>query len=59
MIEESDVLDELIAERTARNPEFPKLMEVAARKRALRKGLDKHLESQDRRGSRRRQFMGG
>lgn len=37
MSQEPDFLDELIAERTARNPEFPKLMEAAARRRALLK----------------------
>lgn len=35
MPQEPDALDELIAERTARNPEFPKLVEAAARRRAL------------------------
>jgi seryl-tRNA synthetase len=39
MPEEPDALDELIAERTARNPEFPKLVEAAARRRALLKEL--------------------
>jgi seryl-tRNA synthetase len=34
-IEEPDFLDELVAERTARNPDFPKLVEAAARRRAL------------------------
>src|SRR5436309_15953048 len=41
---EPDALDELIAERTARNPEFPKLMEAAARRRALLKELGKMRE---------------
>lgn len=35
MSQEPDFLDELITERTARNPDFPKLMEAAARRRAL------------------------
>lgn len=39
MPDEPDALDELIAERTARNPEFPKLVEAAARRRALLKEL--------------------
>lgn len=39
MTEEPDALDELIAERTARNPEFPKLLEAARRRRALLKEL--------------------
>jgi hypothetical protein len=34
-----DFLDELIAESTARNPEFPKLMEEARRQRELRIAL--------------------
>jgi ribosome-binding protein aMBF1 (putative translation factor) len=38
---EPDFLEELIAERTARNPEFPKLMEAAARRRALLRELGK------------------
>lgn len=41
MVEEPDFLDELIAERTARNPEFPRLVEAAAaRRRALIRELD-------------------
>ncbi len=39
MTEEPDFLDELIAERTARNPDFPKLLEAAERRQALLKGL--------------------
>jgi ribosome-binding protein aMBF1 (putative translation factor) len=39
MAGEPDALDELIAERTARNPEFPKLVEAASRRRALLKEL--------------------
>jgi seryl-tRNA synthetase len=41
MAEEPDFLDELIAERTARNPDFPKLLEAARRRRALLKGLSR------------------
>lgn len=43
-----DALDELIAERTARNPGFPKLVEAAARRRALLKQLGKVREVQGR-----------
>ncbi len=39
MVEEPDVLDELIAERTARNPDFPKLLDAAMRRRALMRDL--------------------
>lgn len=39
MAREPDALDELIAERTARNPAFPKLVEAAARRRALLREL--------------------
>jgi len=35
MVDEPDFLDELIAKRTARNPDFPKLLEAARRRRAL------------------------
>ena len=35
----TDFLDELIAEGTARDPNFPKLVEAAARRRALLKEL--------------------
>jgi seryl-tRNA synthetase len=35
MASEPDALDQLIAERTARNPDFPKLLETARRRRAL------------------------
>jgi ribosome-binding protein aMBF1 (putative translation factor) len=48
MSHEPDALDELIAERTARNPEFPKLMEAAARRRALLKELGRMREKQGR-----------
>jgi seryl-tRNA synthetase len=39
MAQEPDALDELISERTARNPDFPKLLEAARRRRALLKEL--------------------
>ncbi len=34
-----DFLDELIAERTAQNPEFPELVEAAVRRRELLRAL--------------------
>ncbi len=34
-----DFLEEIIAERTTRNPHFPKLMEAAARRRELMRAL--------------------
>jgi len=50
MDQEPDALEELIAERTARNPEFPKLVEAAVRRRALLRELaqvrEKHGRSQ-------------
>jgi len=46
MAQEPDALDELIAERTARNPDFPKLLEAARRRRALLKELS-HLRARD------------
>lgn len=39
MTEEPDALDELIAEQTARDPGFPKLLQAAERRRALLKEL--------------------
>jgi seryl-tRNA synthetase len=39
MVEEPDLLEELIAERTARNPDFPKLLDAARRRRALLRDL--------------------
>lgn len=37
--DERDDLDEFIAERTARNPEFPRLLAAAMRERALLRAL--------------------
>jgi ribosome-binding protein aMBF1 (putative translation factor) len=48
MEHEPDALEELIAERTARNPEFPKLVEAAARRRALLKELAAIRERNER-----------
>lgn len=48
MTQEPDALDELIAERTARNPEFPKLMEAAARRRALLREFGRMREENGR-----------
>jgi seryl-tRNA synthetase len=45
MDHEPDALEELIAERTARNPDFPKLMDAARRRRALLKELGSLRES--------------
>jgi seryl-tRNA synthetase len=39
MTKEPDFLEELVAERTARNPDFPKMVEAATRRRALLKEL--------------------
>lgn len=38
-MQESDALDEFVAERTARNPDFPKMVEAASRRRALLRQL--------------------
>jgi transcriptional regulator with XRE-family HTH domain len=48
MAEEPDFLEELIAERTARNPEFPKLVEAARRRRAMLRELGGVREKQGR-----------
>ncbi|MGN6202984.1 MAG: helix-turn-helix domain-containing protein [Solirubrobacterales bacterium] len=48
MDHEPDALEELIAERTARNPDFPKLVEAAARRRALLRELGKMREQRGR-----------
>jgi len=48
MTKEPDFLEELIAERTAQNPDFPKLMEAAARRRALLNELARVREKQGR-----------
>lgn len=45
---EPDFLDELIAEGTARDPAFPKLVEAAVRRRALLKELGGLREMQGR-----------
>lgn len=38
-MQEPDALDEFIAARTARNPDFPQMVEAASRRRALLKQL--------------------
>jgi hypothetical protein len=48
MDHEPDALEELIAERTARNPDFPKLVEAAARRRVLLRELGKLREGNGR-----------
>jgi hypothetical protein len=45
---EPDFLDELIAEGTARDPDFPKLVEAAVRRRALLRELGGLREMQGR-----------
>jgi seryl-tRNA synthetase len=44
-LEEPDVLEEMIVERTMRNQDFPKLMEAAARRRTLLRELAYLLSS--------------
>jgi len=44
MDHEPDALEELIAERTAQNPDFPKLVEAAARRRTLLRELGRMRE---------------
>jgi ribosome-binding protein aMBF1 (putative translation factor) len=48
MVHEPDALEELVGERTARNPDFPKLVEAAARRRALLKELGRMREKHGR-----------
>lgn len=43
-----DFLEEIMDERTARNPDFPKLVDAAARRRALLRALGKMREGQNR-----------
>lgn len=45
---ERDFLDEMIAKRTKRNPEFPKLMDAARRRRELLRALAEEREGQER-----------
>jgi seryl-tRNA synthetase len=45
---ERDFLDEMIAKRTARNPEFPKLIAAAHRRRELLRALAERREQQNR-----------
>jgi DNA-binding XRE family transcriptional regulator len=44
---ERDFLDDVIAERTARNPEFPKLLDAARRRRELLRALAARREEQN------------
>jgi hypothetical protein len=48
MTTEPDFLEELIAERTAENPDFPELMDAAARRRAMLKELARVREQRGR-----------
>jgi predicted transcriptional regulator len=43
---ERDFLDEMIAKRTARNPEFPRLLDAARRRRELLRTLAERREEQ-------------
>ena len=45
---EPDFLDEMIAERTAVNPEFPQLLEAARRRRELMHALAERRRAQQR-----------
>jgi predicted transcriptional regulator len=48
MSPEPDFLDEMIAERTAVNPEFPQLLEAARRRRELMRALADRRTAQQR-----------
>jgi seryl-tRNA synthetase len=45
---EHDFLDQMIAKRTARNPEFPRLLDAAQRRRELLRALANNREQQHR-----------
>ena len=45
---ERDFLDVMIAKRTKRNPEFPKLLDAARRRRELLRALAARREKQER-----------
>jgi predicted transcriptional regulator len=45
---ERDFLDKMIDKRTARNPEFPRLMDTARRRRELLRALTDQREEQKR-----------
>jgi ribosome-binding protein aMBF1 (putative translation factor) len=45
---ERDFLDEMIDKRTARNPEFPRLLDAARRRRELLRALADEREQQKR-----------
>lgn len=45
---ERDFVDEMIDRRTARNPEFPRLMDAARRRRALLRALAEQRQGQKR-----------
>ncbi len=47
-MDQPDFLDEVIAERTAGNPDFPALVDAAARRRVLLKALAEVREDQER-----------
>lgn len=45
---ERDFLDEMIAKRTGRNPEFPELLDAARRRRELLHALAEQRQEQER-----------
>lgn len=45
---ERDFLDDMIAKRSARNPEFPRLLDAARRRRELLRALAERREGQER-----------
>ena len=45
---ERDFLDKMIAKRTARNPEFPQLLDAARRRRELLRALAREREQHQR-----------
>jgi hypothetical protein len=50
---ERDFLDKMIVKRTARNPEFPKLLDAARRRRELLRALAERREEQQQTQTRR------
>jgi hypothetical protein len=47
-VPEYDFLDEMIERRTSRNPEFPRLLDAARRRRALLRALAEQRQEQKR-----------
>ena len=46
MDNENDFLDEMVAERTAQNPEFPRLLHDAVVRRKLARGRDREHDAE-------------